>query len=187
MIYNESPLTLKDGSAALLRSPGPEDAAALMAFLADVSGETDFLLRYPEEWTMSEQTERQLLQNIAASPSSLMILCMADGEIAGNCQLSVMNLLKTRHRGSIAIALRRKFWGKGIGTAMLRALIDRAERMGLRQLELDFVEGNERARALYEKMGFSIVAEKPDAIMLKDGRLLSEFSMIKTLTGKDSP
>ena len=51
----------------------------------------------------------------------------------------------------------------------------------LMQLELDFVEGNTRAQALYEKMGFKIVAERPNAIRLRDGRLLKEYSMILPL------
>ena len=49
------------------------------------------------------------------------------------------------------------------------------------QMELEFVEGNQRARALYEKMGFRIAGVKPDAIRLKDGTLLNEYFMVKKL------
>ena len=48
-------------------------------------------------------------------------------------------------------------------------------------MELDFVEGNTRARALYEKMGFRITGVRPDAIRLRDGTMLNEYSMIKRL------
>ena len=48
-------------------------------------------------------------------------------------------------------------------------------------LELDFVEGNTRARALYEKMGFKIIGRRPSAICLKDGTLLDEYMMQKKL------
>jgi ribosomal protein S18 acetylase RimI-like enzyme len=47
------------------------------------------------------------------------------------------------------------------------------------QIELEFIEGNTRARALYEKMGFRITGVKPNAIRLKDGTLLNEYSMIR--------
>ena len=47
------------------------------------------------------------------------------------------------------------------------------------QMELDFVEGNTRARALYEKMGFRITGIRPNAIRLKNGTLLNEYSMIR--------
>ena len=36
-------------------------------------------------------------------------------------------------------------------------------------VELEFIEGNDRARALYEKFGFRIMATKPNAFKLKDG------------------
>ena len=48
-------------------------------------------------------------------------------------------------------------------------------------MELEYVEGNSRARALYEKMGFQIAGIKPDAIRLKDGTLLNEYYMIKKI------
>ena len=48
-------------------------------------------------------------------------------------------------------------------------------------MELEFIEGNERAKHLYEKVGFRVVAEKPMAIKLKNGTYLSEFYMQKYL------
>ena len=51
----------------------------------------------------------------------------------------------------------------------------------LMQLELEFVEGNERGYALYKKMGFEVIGVRPDAFRLKDGTLLKEYMMIKKL------
>ena len=55
------------------------------------------------------------------------------------------------------------------------------EREGVRQIELDFVEGNSRARGLYEKMGFRITGVKPDAVRMKDGTFANEYMMIKMM------
>jgi ribosomal protein S18 acetylase RimI-like enzyme len=55
------------------------------------------------------------------------------------------------------------------------------ERGGVRQLELDFIEGNARARSLYEKLGFRITGVKPDAIRMKDGSFVNEYMMVKWL------
>ena len=49
------------------------------------------------------------------------------------------------------------------------------------QMELEFAEGNSRARALYEKMGFRIAGLRPDAIRLKDGTLLNEYIMVRKM------
>ena len=48
-------------------------------------------------------------------------------------------------------------------------------------MELDYIEGNDRARRLYEKMGFCVAGVHPDAIRLKDGTLLNEYLMIKKI------
>jgi len=49
------------------------------------------------------------------------------------------------------------------------------------QLELDFIQGNERAKGLYEKMGFRVTGVRPNAIRLKDGTMLSEYSMVRMM------
>ncbi len=182
MIFNAKEVVLKDGTKALLRSPRIEDAEALLEYLSVTACESEFLLQYPEERKkMTVEQEEQFIQNMTESATSVMILCEIDGRIAGNCQLSIHNRIKTRHRGSIGIALYKEFWGRGIGTAMMTELIALGKELGLMQLELEFVEGNERGYALYRKMGFEVIGVRPDAFRLKNGTLLKEFMMMKKL------
>ena len=51
----------------------------------------------------------------------------------------------------------------------------------LEQLELEVIEGNQRAIGLYHKMGFVCTGEKPNAIRLEDGSSLKELMMVKVL------
>ena len=88
---------------------------------------------------------------------------------------------KTRHRGQVAIALLKDYWGLGIGTAMFEEMIDKARQEKLEQLELEVIEGNQRAIGLYHKMGFVCTGEKPNAIRLEDGSSLKELMMVKVL------
>lgn len=81
-----------------------------------------------------------------------MLVCIVDGKVAGSCQISFHQRLKTKHRASVAIALLREFWGQGIGTRLFQEMIEIAQRHGgILQMELEFIEGNDRARHLYEK------------------------------------
>jgi len=64
---------------------------------------------------------------------------------------------------------------------MFQEMIALAESWGVQQLELEVIEGNTRAMGLYEKMGFEIVAARPNAIRLENGSLLKEYIMVKTL------
>uniref|UniRef100_UPI0040560011 GNAT family N-acetyltransferase n=1 Tax=Acetatifactor sp. TaxID=1872090 RepID=UPI0040560011 len=126
--------------------------------------------------------EKTLFEQKNASPNEAMIMCIVDGKVVGNCEINFFRGMKTKHRASIGIALISDFWNQGIGTKMFEEMIRLAEsREGVMQIELEFVEGNARARHLYEKMGFRITGVHPNAICLKDGTLLNEYTMIKEI------
>ena len=181
MIFLEKQIRLKDGRTAILRSPTANDAAQMLEYLATTAGETPFLIRYPEECTETPDQEAAFLQKMIDSPIDMMLVCTVDGKLAGNCRLARHGRIKTRHRAGVAIALKKEFWGLGIGTVMFEEMIRCATEMGISQLELEVIEGNDRAISLYRKMGFETVATRPDAICLKDGTMLAEHIMIKKL------
>ena len=181
MYYPQKKITLKDGRTALLTGPAPEMAEEMVAYMKTTAGETPFLLRTPAECNYTVQGEAAYLQGLLESEYSVMIVCFVDGVLAGNCQITRKGHLKNRHRGTVAIALLQKYWGLGIGTAMFEEMLDIAHGWGLSQVELEVIEGNHRAMALYEKMGFATVAAIPDAIRLEDGTSLTEFTMVKIM------
>lgn len=181
MIIDDVRFRLKDGREAVLRSPKEEDVESTLEYLVISAGETDFILRYPEECgKYTPEGEKKLFEQKNASSNEAMIMCVVDGRVVGNCEISFFRGMKTRHRASIGIALISEFWNQGIGTKMFEEMIRLAEtREEVTQLELEFVEGNARARHLYEKMGFRIAGVHPNAIRLKDGTLLNNYLMIK--------
>lgn len=183
MIFEDKQITLKDGRTAIFKAPPIEDADKLLSYIKKACGETDFLARYPEEWdNVTVESEEKWVKSLRESQSALAITCYIDGEIAGNCEINFKSGMKTAHRATVAIAILKEYWNLGIGSAMFAELIAAAEaRPGTEIVELEFVEGNDRAKALYEKYGFRIVGERPNAFKLKDGRLLKEYFMQKEL------
>ena len=182
MHTREVPFTLKDGRKALLRNPQNRDITGLLDYLVKSAGESgEFILRSPEECgKYTAEGEAKWIETMNASETSATLVCEVDGKIAGNCEVVRRTQLKLRHRANIGVALTKEFWGLGIGTAMFQELIHIAGGWeGLAQMELEFVEGNARARALYEKMGFRIVGVRPDAFRFQDGSLRSEYMMIR--------
>ncbi len=173
--------TFKDGRTAIIRSPKDDDIQGTLDYLYKSAGETEFILRYPEECgKYSAEAEKALFDRMNASDNETMLVCIVDGVVAGNCQVTWSKNLKTKHRAIVAIALCKDYWNLGIGTRFFQELIRIAEaNEEITQMELDFVEGNIRARALYEKMGFKITGIKPNAVRLKDGTMLAEYSMIR--------
>ena len=182
MIIEQNFFEIKDGRKAVVRNPREEDIPAILEYLTRSSGETDFLIRSPEEINYTYESEKELLERVNASESQTMLVCLVEGMIAGMCNITFETSLKTRHRATVAIALLKEYWNLGIGTHMIEMLISIAKtNPDILQVELDFIEGNVRARALYEKMGFRIAGIHPDAVKLKNGTLLNEYLLIKKL------
>ena len=128
MVFQEKIVMLKDGRNAVLRCPSLSDASEMVEYLRRSCGETEYLLRYPEEIAYTEDGERAYIQNCLDSSDSLMIVCTVNNMIAGNCQLVRRDGVKTRHRATVMIALLQDFWARyrqrhvfGNGTGSKRA------------------------------------------------------------------
>ena len=177
MLFNEKKITLKNGTPAVLRSPMPEDAAAMLNCMIQAGGETDNLLRYPEEWSITAEQEAGWIKRCNESPDCMTVVCILGDRLIGNCQITFQRGIKIGHRAGVSIVILRDYWGLGIGTAMLGELVRTAREHGVEIVELEHIEGNERGHRLYEKLGFRTVAERPNAFKLKDGTVLSEIFM----------
>lgn len=181
MIYHSKAVILKNGQSVIFRSPTPDDASQMLTFLNRIASDSDYLIRYPEECETSPEKEANLIASVRQSEYDLYITAFAENKIVGNCQLAFQKRMKTKHRASISIGILKEYQGIGLGRAMMEELISIARKRQILQLELEYIEGNDRARNLYEKMGFFCTGERPDAIRLKDGTMLKEISMIKKL------
>ncbi|HOF99929.1 MAG TPA: GNAT family N-acetyltransferase [Clostridia bacterium] len=181
MLFEQKTIPLKNGALCTLRSPAAADAAEMIECLRNCCAQTPHLLREPEECAETPEQEARYLEGINASENHVMIVALVGGRIAGNCQIERHRRMKTRHRASVGISLLREYWNLGIGTAMFGEMLDIARQWGIMQLELEVIEGNARARALYEKLGFRLAAIHPGGIRLRDGRLLDEYLMIRRM------
>ncbi|MCQ2592511.1 MAG: GNAT family N-acetyltransferase [Treponema sp.] len=175
--------TLKDGRKAVLRNGQESDAQGLYDYLVKSAAETHFILREPEDCiAYSVEGEKKFINSSLENPYQLMLVCEVEGKIAGNCQIDFNGKIKLHHKANIGIALLKDYWGQGIGSQMFEAMIKAAKNFGgVTRLNLDVVEGNKRALALYKKFGFEEVCRFPDALMLKDGTYLAEIRMTKKM------
>ena len=64
MTIKDIEFKLKDGRTAILRSANEKDAKAFIEYMKKSTGETDFLLRTPEE--CETQTIEQVISSITA-------------------------------------------------------------------------------------------------------------------------
>ncbi len=183
MIIKEEKFCLKDGSEAVIRCPEEKDIPSVLDYLYKTAVETDFLLRSKEDVKKyTYEGEKELFERWRNSDKECGLVCVKGEEVIGICNISFGKNVKTRHRANIGIAILKDYWGLGIGSKMFEIMLKVAKDDGqILQCELDFIEGNVRARALYEKFGFKICGVHPNAIKSSDGKLLNEYLMIRTI------
>lgn len=185
MRYEPREIALRNGVRCLLRSAEESDAPAMLEHLRVTAGETDFLLRYPEEVTLTEEQEREFLRDNLESPGKVMITAFVGEKLAGVTGVQgIGSRAKIRHRCSLGIALRQEFLGNGLGTALMEAALAQAAVMGFEQIELGVYEKNLRAQKLYARLGFDAWGVTKHAFRLRDGSYDDEILMGKFLTGQ---
>lgn len=148
--------TLKDGRTLVLRDPTIEDAPAMIAYAKVVGGETDFLLMDENGIEgLTLEGEEQWIKGTLEASNTKMFLGSVDGELVLLCDVRAAARSRIAHNGGIAISIKRDYWGLGIGSIAMQAMIDFAKSTNfLRTLTLEVRDGNERAIALYKRFGF---------------------------------
>ena len=129
----------------------------------------------------SLETWRKRLAEPAEGIFSL-VAC-AGGEVVGEITLHTSpTRWRRRHAGEIGMAVRDDWQGRGVGTALMLAVIDLAENwLNLTRLELIVYADNEPAIGLYKKCGFVVEGTMKDW-SFRDGEYADCLSMAR-LTG----
>lgn len=76
------------------------------------------------------------------------------GEVVGWCDLSQTNRPTQSHIGILGIGLLPPYRDRGIGRRLLETALEAARGHGFERITLHVHANNERARKLYEKLGF---------------------------------
>ena len=87
MIYEPREITCRDGRSCILRSAAVTDANDLIRYLKVTAGETPFLIREPDEISLTPEQEEHFIEGIVKEPRELMLIGTVAGEHVGNCSL----------------------------------------------------------------------------------------------------
>ena len=96
------------------------------------------------------------LQNRAAC--HIFVVRTPDQRVAGFC--SFWLVVDEIHINNVAI--RPALRGQGIGTGLMHKVFDEARRLGAKRATLEVRVSNERARRLYERLGFYVAGTRPN-------------------------
>ena len=155
-----------------IRAFCPGDAAALTD-MVNLPGYQWGTLRPP--FGTQDQIRRRVEQ---AGPDSLNLVALVDGQIVGDAGLEQM-AGRRAHVGRIGMGVDDAWTGRGIGGALLGALLDAADNwMDLRRIELTVWTDNAPALALYRRFHFAIEGTHGD-YAFRNGRYVDAYTMAR--------
>lgn len=165
-----------DGGRVALRAIEPDDLDRYLVWVNDPEVTRWLALRYP----IGREEERTILDRLGRASTYGQVAFAVDDRSTGE-HLGTISLFDTRPESRVAelgIFLGAKGrWGEGIGyDALVTLLRFGFWEMNLRRVELSVLDGNTRAKSLYERVGFEEVGRRPGH-WYKRGGVIDDFVM----------
>jgi L-phenylalanine/L-methionine N-acetyltransferase len=153
------------------------DAAAI-AHMSQDPAVFGGLLQLP--YTTEEIWRERIERNSKDGSADIMLVAELDGVVAGNAGLHGSGThARRRHVMGLGISVALEHQGKGIGSALMAALMDYADNWAhVLRIELDVYTDNTRAIALYKNFGF-VQEGLHRAFALRDGQYVDAMSMAR--------
>ncbi len=164
-----------EGRLIRLRGREPEDEPLLHRWINDPEVNEHLSIRFP----ISHRGELEFVEsasNVDYNHLNLTVETLDGRRMIGGCNLDAF---RPENRSAVlGIAIGDKeFWNGGYGTDTMRTLCRFGfEMMNLHRIQLDVFDGNDRARHVYEKIGFRTEVTKRQAVY-KFGRYLDVYVM----------
>jgi len=146
-----------------------EDVAALMEGARAVAG----TLQLPYQ---SRDAIRDRVEN--PRPNLRVLVAVIDGQVVGVLGLHV-GQGRQAHAADLGMMVHDSYQGQGVGTALVDAAINLAERwLAITRLELTVFTDNEPALALYRRFGFEIEGTLRE-YAFRDGQYVDAYLMAR--------
>ena len=109
-----------------------------------------------------------------------VLVAEVEGEVVGNAGIHPAGPSpRRRHAMALGMSVHDDWQGRGVGSALLAAVIDLADNwLGVVRLELTVYTDNERAVALYRRFGFEVEGTLR-CYALRDGQFVDAYAMAR--------
>lgn len=131
------------------------------------------MLFEPGERDLDVDRQRQRIEALLAENNSSMFVTAREADLIGFIAAMGGSARRNRYTASVVVGVLAAFSGQGVATRLFGALEDWAKERGLRRLELTVMAHNERAIALYEKLGYELEGIRREALRI-DGVFVDE-------------
>ncbi len=125
-----------------------------------------------------KETIIKMVNAMVEDKNSINLVAELDGKVVGSAGINIFQG-RRRHCASLAIAVHDNYQHRGIGTALMSALIDLADNWyRLKRIELEVYVDNEAAIDLYKKFGF-VVEGTMKCYAVREGEFVDAYLMAR--------
>jgi RimJ/RimL family protein N-acetyltransferase len=147
---------LQDGRELIIRAARKEDAVGTLECINQAGGETPYLTFDGGSFPATLADEQRFIEYLAHTWNALMLVADLEGSVVGILTFEGGRTKRVSHTGELGISVLKAYWGQGIGTSMVAALIAWARENGIRKINLRVRQDNQRAINIYYKFGFKV-------------------------------
>ncbi|HPM71553.1 MAG TPA: GNAT family N-acetyltransferase [Spirochaetales bacterium] len=166
-----------------IRTLRVDEAEPFLALRKAADAQSRYLLYGAGERRTTVEEQARAIAELLGSGNSTILVAEAEGRDGAGSLVGYLiakggGAERNRHAAEIVVAILDAYTGKGIGARLFGELDEWARGAGVTRLGLGLMDGNVRARALYEKMGFREEGRRKAAFLLEGG-FVDEILMYK--------
>ena len=170
-------LRLRDGRRASVRPVTEEDAQQLQDNINAIGAEVVYILT--ESVGEDLEHEREWVRHFDGV-SSVLFVSEVDGKLVGQADVHAGRPPKESHVGTLGIAIRDGYRDVGLGKALMERCLEWMRDRQFRKACLEVFATNERAVALYKKLGFEVEGVRRRQSLVR-GEFVDNLLMAKWL------
>jgi len=151
-----------------------------MAHLKSVLIERQFTITEPGEFDLTEDQEREWIKKHLDSPTSVVLVAEVEGRIVGLLDCECGHRRRLAHRAKLGLTVKKEHRGRGVGSALMQALVDWAEgHATITKLGLAVLATNTAAIGLYRKYGFVEEGRRPREVKIGPDQYVDDILMYR--------
>lgn len=165
-VQYESPWSLRGGDEILIRPIRPEDEPMMVQFHQSLSERTVYQ-RYLQLLNVSQRTTHERLTRICFIDYARQIALVAERKDPTTGQSHIIGVgrlqgLSGAMEAEFAIVVSDQYQKQGLGTELLRRMVDVARSEGVRVISAEMLAENSSMRKISEKLGFKLTQSVGD-------------------------
>ncbi len=160
---------MKDGKEILIRPIRPEDEPLIVKFHETLSESTVYL-RYLQALKLSQRVAHERLTRICFNDYDREMALVVEIKDAASGEVKILGVGRLRkipgsNDGEFATLVSDEFQGQGLGTELIRRLVEVGRQEKLGKIIGDVLQDNVVMRRVCEKLGFTITGEPDEQAM----------------------